>query len=72
MSELLQQLSAAVRCDAQEARERAHVAICESKVKYQTGAEARAAVREIVRRGGNPTLKTYHCPFCLNWHLKRK
>jgi hypothetical protein len=72
MSALIQELSAAIRADIHEARERAHVAICESKQRYPTKRDAKVACRNIARRGRNPNLTPYQCPTCQQWHLKRR
>ena len=46
-------------------------AVCTGKVRFETGADARDAIRHIQRRGKPWTNRAYKCPACKGWHQGR-
>ena len=44
---------------------------CESKQRYDTRADAKAAIAACERHG-SPALYLYRCPYCGGWHLTHK
>lgn len=55
-----------------EGREQAlRTKACESKQRYDTRADAKAAIAACERHG-SPALYLYRCPYCGGWHLTHK
>lgn len=69
MTTLLDDLRAVIRRDKREARQRAHVAVCESKRRFYTKAAIRYIIRRSVSRAGNPNMRCYLCPTCGAYHI---
>lgn len=72
MTQLLHQLKAAIRQDKHEARDRAHVAICESKQRFNTKRGAWNCINARVAHGGDPRVRPYKCHVCGKYHLTTK
>ncbi len=65
---LLQQLQQATKDDQRQARWRAHLAICQSKLRFSTKQLARRWCRRVVSRGGDPRIRPYQCRVCGLFH----
>ncbi len=66
---LIQQLNDANKADKKQARWRAHVAICESKMRFETNHHARKYCKGMVSRGCDPRVRPYQCRVCAGFHL---
>lgn len=65
---LEKQLVGAIRADEREARRRAHVSICESKMRFATKSDAKRWCKRSISKGSSPLLRPYKCPVCKLWH----
>lgn len=66
---LLSQLNRAIKDDVREARERAHQAICESKMRFPTKTLARRYCKRAISKGADPRVHPYECHVCGKFHL---
>lgn len=55
--------------ETREARRRAHIAICESKMRFERKQSARRWCKRIISKGGDPRLRPYECRVCHKFHL---
>jgi hypothetical protein len=66
---LITELEQTVSLERREARRRAHVAICESKLRFETKQLAKRWCKRIISKGGDPRLRPYECRVCREFHL---
>lgn len=66
---LITQLNQAIKVDVREARARAHVAICESKMRFPTKTLARRYCKRAISKGADPRVHPYECGVCKKFHL---
>lgn len=68
---LFDELNAVLYADKRQAVRNAHVAMCQSKMRFTSKRDARKYCKRIVSKGGDPRVHPYHCKLCQQWHLTR-
>lgn len=49
----------------------AHVAVCQSKMRFERKATAKRYCKRMVSKGGDPRVHPYLCRICRQFHLTR-
>ena len=71
MDDAFARAAARSAADAEHREQALRDKACESKSRYASRAEAKAAI-DACQRHGAPALYVYRCPYCNGWHLTHK